>query len=128
MSLFGFLVLIFSVSWHGECVKDSRQRLLPTLVKVPSLTPAKCMAACQENGLFSFAGVQTWRECWCGREAPPENKIVAMKECKHNCQGDSSIKCGGPWRMRVFKMQGLIDLEFSSRTSFYKNTLSASLL
>ena len=96
------------MSWDGECVKDSRERLLPTPLKVPSLTPDKCIEACQENGLFSFAGVQNGRECWCGKVAPPEDRIVSMQECKHNCQGNSSIKCGGWWRMGVFKLKGLM--------------------
>ena len=99
-------VLNFSVSWNGVCVKDSSQRLLPTAVKVPSLTPDKCIKACGEKG-FKFAGVQIEKECWCGNVAPPEDKIVALKECNYNCQGDTSIKCGGSWRMKVFKSQGI---------------------
>ena len=89
------------MSWNGQCVKDSAQRLLPTEVNVPSLTPSKCILGCQQKG-FSYAGVQISTECWCGNVAPPENKIVALQECDHNCLGDSSIKCGGTWRMRVW--------------------------
>ena len=96
--------MYFLVSWNGVCVKDSSQRLLPTAVNVSSLTPAKCIKACQEKG-FKFAGVQIEKECWCGNVVPPEDRIVALQECNYNCQGDSSIKCGGSLRMRVYRIE-----------------------
>ena len=100
------MILIFIIiidAWTGQCVKDSAQRLLPTAVNVPSMTPAKCIKACGEKG-FKFAGVQISKECWCGDIAPPDNKIVASGDCNYNCQGDSSIKCGGSLRMGVFNV------------------------
>ena len=84
-------------------MKDSKERLLPTKINVPSLTPAKCIKACGGQG-FSNAGVQMGKECWCGHVAPPEDKKVSMEDCNMDCEGDSDIKCGGPWRMRVFKV------------------------
>ena len=91
------------------CVKDSSQRLLPNLVSVPSVTPARCIQACEGKG-FSFAGVQWARECWCGNTVPPVDKIVDLKECDMNCVGDSSIKCGGSYRMGVFMIPGNIKI------------------
>ena len=95
--------------WNGECVKDCSPRLLPTLVNVPSLTPATCIQACQEKG-FSFAGVQWAKECWCGHTSPPADKIVDQKECNMKCAGDSASKCGGSCRMGVFSTSGRISL------------------
>jgi len=96
-----------TISWNGKCVRDSGSRLLPTLPRTdltfPSLTPAKCMEACQDQG-FLFAGVQYGHECWCGNDAPPEDRIVDMAECDYSCSGDSSQTCGGYWRMNVYKI------------------------
>merc|ERR1711953_394785 len=90
-----------TISWNGKCVRDSGSRLLPTHLRFPYLTPAKCMEACQDQG-FLFAGVQIGLECWCGNDAPPEDRIVDMAECDSSCSGDSTQKCGGAWRMNVY--------------------------
>ena len=93
------------------CVQDSHSRLLPTGLRAASLmkalTPTRCIKACQKEG-FSFAGVQAGKECYCGNTAPPEDKIVDMMECSSPCSGDSSLKCGGVWRMGVFKTAGIM--------------------
>ena len=81
---------------------DSSKRLLPVRKHIPSVTPAKCVEACVG---YPFAGVQVGTQCWCGYEAPPKNKIVPMKECNYKCNGDSSLKCGGFWRMNVFESE-----------------------
>ena len=98
-----------TISWNGNCVRDSEKRLLPTLpgndLQFPSNTPARCMEACDDQG-FLFAGVQHGHECWCGNDAPPQDRIVDMKECVHSCSGDSTLKCGGVWRMNVYKIEG----------------------
>ena len=53
-----------------------------------------------------FAGVQFGHECWCGNDAPPQDRIVAKEECNVSCSGDSSLKCGGVWRMNVYRIEG----------------------
>jgi len=104
-----------TVSWNGKCVRDSSRpfRLLPTNAvpgydlggPFPSNTPARCKEACDDQG-FLFAGVQTGHECWCGNDAPPQDRIVDMRECNVSCSGDSTLKCGGIWRMNVYKIEG----------------------
>ena len=103
-----------TISWNGNCVRDSPDRLLPINAvpewnnlggPFPSNTPARCIEACQDQG-FLFAGVQYGNECWCGNDAPPEDKIVNMMECNYPCPGDSSQKCGGFWRMNVYRIDG----------------------
>ena len=63
------------------------------------------MEACNDQG-FLFAGVQTGHECWCGNDAPPEDRIVDMAECDGSCPGDSTQICGGVWRMNVYRIDG----------------------
>jgi len=98
-----------TISWNGNCVRDSPDRLLPTNaipgddLYIPSNTPARCMEACKDQG-FLFAGVQYGHECWCGNDAPPEDKIVDMADCDYSCSGDSSQTCGGYWRMNVYRI------------------------
>merc|ERR1719234_521146 len=101
-------MVVFSspVFWDGICVKDSSRRLLP-YQNLPnghdmqSLIPIKCIQACRDKG-YSYAGVQTGYQCWCGNQTPSASKIVSNRECNVRCAGDSSIKCGGVWRMNVF--------------------------
>ena len=92
----------FSANWNGKCATDWWDRTLPQQVHVSSLTPASCLQACQENG-FIFAGVEAGHECFCGNDEPTGDKIAPDGDCSHNCNGDSSLKCGGAWRLSVFK-------------------------
>merc|ERR1712038_1762123 len=96
-----------TVSWNGKCVRVTSTRLLPTNAGpgYGTNTPARCMEACDDQG-FLFARVQHGHECWCGNDAPPQDRIVDMKECVHSCSGDSTLKCGGVWRMNVYKIEG----------------------
>ena len=112
LSFINYYPLYFPVSWNGNCVRDSSSpRLLPKNAvpgydlggPFPSLTPAKCIEACEDQG-FLFAGVQTGHECWCGNDAPPEDRIVDMGECIHRCDGDFTQKCGATWRMNVYRI------------------------
>ena len=102
------LNIFVSVSWTGNyCVRDSpNPRLLPFIPGrswFPSLTPAKCIKACNDQN-YNFAGVQFGHTCWCGNDAPPEYTIVDMEECNQSCGGDSAQKCGAAWRMNVYKI------------------------
>lgn len=110
LSLFSVLALSVTglVSWNGNCIRDSSDpRLLPFLpgndLIFPSLTPAKCIEACKAQN-YNFAGVQYGTECWCGNDAPPEDRIVDMDECNQSCSGDSAHKCGATWRMNVYRI------------------------
>ena len=108
------------MSWNGECVDDSaassgNPRILPYEVKpITNLTPAKCIGTCRGDG-YSFAGVQNAESCFCGNVAPPPNKIVALGECDMGCTGDTSIKCGGSWRMNVYNTEGILSFFLISR-------------
>merc|ERR1712115_763665 len=40
----------------------------------------------------------------------PEDRIVDMAECDGSCSGDSTQKCGGAWRMNVYRIVALTDM------------------
>ena len=82
-----------------------------------SLTPAKCIQSCKSKG-YLFAGVQHAFQCFCGNVAPPQSTIVSRDECNTPCRGDSSLKCGGAWRMNVFGISGMISVNRQGRGEF----------
>ena len=83
---------------------DQADRTLPTqlMSQNDDLTPAVCLQACHENG-FAFAGVQAGHECFCSNDEPGNDKLAPESDCQWDCRGDSSLKCGGAWRLSVYK-------------------------
>ena len=49
-------------------------------------------------------------QCFCGYKAPSLTKLLPKSDCNLACSGDSSKKCGGSWKMNVYK-----------RTDYYYN-------
>ena len=91
-----------STSWHGQCVKDNNQRLLPVEAKLGvKNTPTECVRKCKGYG-YAYAGVQYGSQCFCANTPPPTNTIVDKTECNMQCSGDWQEKCGGSWRMNVY--------------------------
>ena len=86
----------------GQCVVDDPSRLLDDhTVFSETLTPDLCIKHCLGKK-FNYAGVQHYRNCFCGNTAPPDTKIVAHTDCNTRCTGDVNQMCGGSWRMNVF--------------------------
>ncbi|KAL1123447.1 hypothetical protein AAG570_002527 [Ranatra chinensis] len=67
-------------------------------------TPDFCAGFCYKGG-FTYAGVQYGAECFCGDSAPQSAKVTDS-DCNTACAGDSSIKCGGQWRLSIYKTSG----------------------
>ena len=67
------------------------------------MTPEVCKAICFEENNFEYAGVQHHYQCFCGNNAPPASKLLPKSQCSFPCSGDSSKKCGGAWKMNVYK-------------------------
>lgn len=88
------------------CFVDSGSRALrATSFAADDMTPAKCVAYCVANGQ-TLAGTQDGRECFCGSTLAKENGSgvqVSSGECSTPCTGDSSKKCGGGWRLSVYR-------------------------
>ena len=78
---------------------NDKDRLLPTKLKLPDLTPHSCIEACREMNNI-FAGVEAGSECFCGDTVPTE--LAPGGDCDHPCEGDISEICGGNWRMNVY--------------------------
>ena len=94
----------FAADWTGKCVTDDWDRTLPNIVGShdPDLTPAKCLQDCEDAG-YIYAGVEAGHECFCGNDEPPGDRMASEGDCHYNCNGDSSLKCGGAWRLSVYK-------------------------
>ena len=100
-----------SVDWHGQCVIDSRCRLLPhKMGNSGTNTPQECSGQCKSSG-FKFFGVQASSECFCGNSAPPISSL-RPDECKYPCSGDDTQFCGGGWRMNVAELLPTVWTEF----------------
>jgi len=90
----------------GLCYKDGsgHNRVLPHAIwRSSSLTIEKCIHHCYRRN-FDFAGVQTGHECWCGNHNPNDSQRRPQSECSVRCAGNHNQKCGGIWRINVYKV------------------------
>jgi hypothetical protein len=96
------IIYLDSVWKDGECYDDYDPRLLERhLTSQEDMTPELCIEKCKDNA-YSYAGVQYRNECWCGGTKPPKEEKRPKSECKLACTGDSSIMCGGQYRMNIY--------------------------
>ncbi|XP_072155725.1 uncharacterized protein [Bemisia tabaci] len=65
-------------------------------------SPRTCLNICYQMG-FRFAGLQDGYECFCGKWQPAQEKRKSDAECNTQCSGDPSEKCGGNWRLQVYR-------------------------
>ena len=97
----GFYLVLDLTSWPGPIHANYFLGNLYLIYKIMPLI--RCRGECHE---YAFFGVQAWNWCWCGNTAPPANRKKSEDECNINCPGDSDKKCGGHWRMNIYKTQG----------------------
>ena len=92
----------------GGCIYDSEDRVMKDYaVKSAENTPAHCISTCVARG-FSYAGVEYQDECWCSNGFHDHSVIPAKSsECNMPCAGDSSVACGGSYRMLWFSRDPL---------------------
>jgi len=89
--------------WNGQCVKDCKARVLPVdFGKTSVNTPEYCIEKCKSYQ-YSFAGVESSSECFCGHTPPADEIVVDDGDCDYTCTGDSSKTCGGSWRINVYE-------------------------
>ena len=88
---------------NGPCIKDSG-RLFPFQVANDDegLTIEKCKKLCFEDHGYVYAGVQYAHQCFCGNRRPSISP-APQSDCSKPCSGDSSQKCGGTWRMNIYR-------------------------
>eukprot|EP01064_Diplonema_japonicum_P030264 TRINITY_DN50_c0_g1_i4.p1 TRINITY_DN50_c0_g1~~TRINITY_DN50_c0_g1_i4.p1 ORF type:complete len:1177 (+),score=258.27 TRINITY_DN50_c0_g1_i4:61-3591(+) len=91
-------------SWGIGCYADSSgSRQLPHLAyNGPQNTVESCVERCHSGG-YSFAGVEFGSECWCGNSMSGAVRHIASDCEELECTGDSSTKCGGDGRMKVYQ-------------------------
>jgi len=88
--------------WNGQCVKDTRSRVLPIMFGNTYVnSPEYCTEKCRIHE-YTYAGVEFSSECFCGH-TPPTDSIVDDEDCDMPCTGDLSETCGGRWRMNVYE-------------------------
>ncbi|KAL7409262.1 hypothetical protein BDY24DRAFT_372641 [Mrakia frigida] len=69
----------------------------------PKMTNQMCWSICAKGG-FALAGTQSFNECWCGNILDNGNGAPASEgDCNQSCVGDSSQKCGGGWRLSIYR-------------------------
>ena len=88
-----------------QCFKDSG-RLFPFKAANDDegLTIEKCKKLCFEDNQYEYAGVQHANKCWCGMgNYKPTKAPAPQSECSMPCAGDSTQKCGGSWRMNIYR-------------------------
>ncbi|XP_044539017.1 WSC domain-containing protein 1-like, partial [Gracilinanus agilis] len=69
------------------------------------MTVAGCQEACAE-WTYVFAGLQDGTECYCGNRLP--QRSCRAQECNRECRGEKGSVCGGPGRLSVYHVGGLV--------------------
>lgn len=93
---------------------DSSTRTLSyqiTTLAANTVTPTTCNAACLAKG-YVFAGVEYGSECYCGSTmvtstSPSSGQVATTGDCSKPCSGDSSIMCGGSYRIGIWSYGGV---------------------
>eukprot|EP00058_Branchiostoma_floridae_P010020 XP_002595508.1 hypothetical protein BRAFLDRAFT_69086 [Branchiostoma floridae] len=88
------------------CYVDNVFRVFPhALMRSDQLTAGTCAEHCRSRG-YTYCGTEWHNECFCGNDASFA-KLGPMKpvgECNAPCRGDSNEKCGGFWRISVYRL------------------------
>ena len=92
----------FKHSW-GHGLRGPTPNVVPAISYICGTVTYGCKKICFQDNNFQYAGVQYKHECFCGNDAPPSKYLLPMSQCDLPCSGDPSQKCGGVWKMNVFK-------------------------
>ncbi|XP_075237841.1 uncharacterized protein LOC142334050 isoform X2 [Lycorma delicatula] len=71
-------------------------------------SPDVCTELCRSRG-FAYAAMQYEYECFCDNLLPSFKKRAKESDCNKKCRGNKNEKCGGDWRLSVYKtgLQGV---------------------
>ncbi|PWW78338.1 WSC-domain-containing protein [Tuber magnatum] len=87
------------------CVLDNlTSRTFPEREDFNDLTVEKCIDYCVSKG-FEWAGMEYGRECYCGKSAPPQDRM-GYSRCTTPCAGDDKQYCGAAQRLSTYKAKG----------------------
>lgn len=83
------------------CWQDAAARTLNgSSFSSSTLTPASCRANCLAVG-YSYSGVQSGNQCYCGAGIVPGRIRYAESSCTRACAGDAKSICGGSWANNI---------------------------
>ena len=84
------------------CAVDVPSRVLANVVttQYTDNTPASCIERCDAAN-YTYAGVEYSNECHCGTGLVGTPKAAPTTDCNMACTGDSSLSCGGSFRIQV---------------------------
>ena len=66
--------------------------------------PAACGAFCQGYKYFHLSAKD---RCFCGNNLNGPLKKVPETDCKYNCPGDATKKCGAHYKLNLYKVEGI---------------------
>ncbi|KZF19119.1 WSC-domain-containing protein [Xylona heveae TC161] len=67
------------------------------------MTTESCQSFCLTNG-YIYAGTENGQECWCDNTLNSASTL-GQTDCDLNCAGNGYEKCGGAWRLSVWKSE-----------------------
>ena len=80
-------------------------------------SPAACKKFCEG---FKYYGVQARNQCFCGNKLHGALKKMPESQCRDECPGDATQKCGAGGRMNLYdafpgtgKIQNYMIVKFS---------------
>ncbi|MGH9955820.1 MAG: WSC domain-containing protein [Pyrinomonadaceae bacterium] len=84
------------------CYVDTPARVLNgySFSSTTGMTNQVCQQKCKTQG-FKYAGTEYASQCFCGNTAPTQ--VVGSQECGMSCSGAPGEKCGGTWRLSVYR-------------------------
>ncbi|XP_071141605.1 uncharacterized protein [Mytilus edulis] len=89
---------------HLGCFLDSENRTVP-YEKIYSdyMTITRCSKYCCSMSNYTYIGTEVGWECYCGNES---SLFIPMPQtdCIHGCFGNQEEKCGGYWRLSIYKI------------------------
>jgi len=89
----------------GRDNRDSlNSRTFPEREDFNDLTVEKCIDYCVSKG-FEWAGMEYGRECYCGKSAPPQDRM-GYSRCTTPCAGNGNQYCGAAQRLSTYKSKG----------------------
>ncbi|XP_035695838.1 uncharacterized protein LOC118429462 [Branchiostoma floridae] len=108
---------------YQGCYQDSYRHKFPRKVLTHSwMTIERCTGACRDAD-FNYAAVERSRRSWyfhdchCGTEEDFNDlgERVCDGECNSRCRGNSRQKCGGWYKMSVYKIDAVPSCESGPR-------------
>ena len=77
-----------------------------------------CQQYCTGQG-FTYSGVQSGTQCFCGNDKPADTSKAPASECNRACPADSTKVCGGTWRMNIYHFSASPGKKLRHNTSHF---------